>query len=82
MDYNESKGGVWKKMKQIYIAPAIECDGCANSIKRSLGRLAGVSEVLVNVTEKKVEVEFDPDIVHEEAISARLEQAGYPAQKA
>ena len=70
-----------EEMKQTYVAPAIECDGCANSIKRSLGKLAGVSEVKVDVAEKRVEVEYDPQKVEEQAISARLEQAGYPAQK-
>jgi copper chaperone CopZ len=60
-------------------APAIECDGCANSIKRSLGRLAGVSAAAVDITSKQVTVTYDPSATSEEAIRARLEAAGFPA---
>lgn len=59
--------------------PDIECDGCANSIQRALGRLAGVQSVQVDVTEKRVSVEYESANVTAEAIRSRLEQAGFPA---
>jgi|YelNatPaOPRAMG01_1025707.scaffolds.fasta_scaffold05384_10 Cu+-exporting ATPase len=71
-----------EEMKQTYVAPAIQCDGCANSIKRSLGKLTGVLDVSVDIASKRVEVDFDVEKVDENAILTRLEQAGYPAQKA
>ena len=60
------------------ICPAIECEGCADSIRRSLGRLAGVQLVKVDVGAKHVKVEFNPAEVNEEALKARLEAAGFP----
>ena len=60
-------------------APAIHCEGCAGSIKRSLGKLPGVQEVEVDVAGKNVSVAFDPAQTSAEAIRARLAAAGFPA---
>ena len=62
--------------------PAIECDGCANAIRRSLGKLAGVDSVDVAVEDKSVIVKFDAGQVSEEMVRQRLEQAGFPAEPA
>lgn len=64
------------------IAPAIHCDGCAASIKRSLGKLAGVGSVEVRVDERSVSVAYDPALVSPDSIKARLKLAGFPAQDA
>jgi copper chaperone len=65
-----------------YTAPAIHCDGCASSIKRSLGRMAGVQAVEVDVADKRVDVQFDAAQTSEQAIQERLEMAGFPANPA
>ena len=57
--------------------PAIECDGCAASIKRALGRVEGVRNVAVEVAEKNVLVEFDPTLTGVGALRARLVKAGF-----
>jgi copper chaperone CopZ len=67
--------------KATFTAPAITCEGCAGSIKRSLGKLAGVESVEVEIPTKKVEVEFDPAATSEENIRQRLELAGFPASE-
>ncbi len=60
----------------------IECDGCANSIKRTLGKLSGVESVAVTVQTKTIEVAYDNATTNEEAIKARLEGAGFPLEAA
>ncbi|HLK59481.1 MAG TPA: heavy metal-associated domain-containing protein [Chthonomonadaceae bacterium] len=62
--------------------PAIECEGCANSIRRSLGKLTGIEHVDVEVAQKSVTVQYDAAQVDEAAVRQRLEQAGFPAEAA
>jgi len=59
-------------------APAIECDGCARSIKKALGKLAGVESVEVDVVRKEVTVLFDEGLVHQQDLEAALARAGFP----
>jgi copper chaperone CopZ len=60
--------------------PAIHCEGCANAIKRSLGKLHGVQAVDVDVDRKRVSVQFENEQVSEAALRERLTLAGYPAE--
>lgn len=56
-------------------APDIECDGCANAIKKSVGKVAGVANVDVDVERKTVTVHSDAP---REQVVAALERAGFP----
>ncbi len=58
--------------------PAIECAGCANSIVRSLRKLAGVEDVSVDVEAERVSLQFDAAAVSAETIADRLSQIGFP----
>jgi copper chaperone CopZ len=60
------------------ICPDIECEGCANAIKRSLGNVAGVQDVGVDVPNKSVTVAYDTGRTSDAALRARLAQAGFP----
>jgi copper chaperone CopZ len=60
------------------VAPDIHCDGCARSIERSLGKLAGVDSVSVDVAARSVTVTYDERAVGRERIVARLDAAGFP----
>lgn len=60
-------------------APDIVCGGCANSIKRSLGNLPGVSAVDVDVETKRVTVTHDEAAAPREAVVGALDNAGFPA---
>lgn len=60
------------------IAPDIECDGCANSIKRALGKVPGVSDVQVDIPTKTVTVQHDESQAPQAAITAALDKAGFP----
>jgi copper chaperone CopZ len=66
--------------RTIYSAPAIHCEGCANSIQRSLGKLPGIASVNVEVASRRVDVEYDPEQTPEPAIRERLALAGFPAE--
>jgi copper chaperone CopZ len=58
--------------------PDIECDGCANAIKRSLGTVQGVRDVEVGIESKSVTVQYDPAQVSDGALREQLNRAGFP----
>ncbi len=60
-----------------FSAPDIECDGCANAIKKALGNVQGVSGVQVDVAAKEVTVTHDENAPRE-TIAAALDRAGFP----
>ncbi len=61
-----------------FTAPEIECQGCASAIKKSVGTVAGVSDVLVDVDAKRVTVSYD-EATPADAIKAAVEKAGFSA---
>lgn len=62
--------------------PTIECDACAAAIKRTVGRLAGVEHITVEVAAKNVLVQFDSTQTSVAALRERLTKAGFePAQE-
>jgi copper chaperone CopZ len=62
------------------VCPDIQCDGCSNAIKRSLGKLEGIQNVEVDVSAKRVKVEYATEQVSEAALRERLAIAGFPSQ--
>ena len=68
-------------MKTAFIAPEIECQGCAAAIKKSVGALPGVSDVVVEVETKKVTIRHEASATPA-AIKAALEKAGFSADAA
>ena len=59
-------------------APDIECDGCANAIKKALTTVPGVANVVVDVTAKTVTVKHDPQAAPRETITNKLDKIGFP----
>lgn len=64
----------------VAICPEIECESCANAIKRSLGKLDGVGDVSVSVPEKQVTVQYEAEKLTVDALKSRLELAGFRAE--
>ena len=62
----------------VVTAPDIECDGCANAIKRALASVAGVQSVDVNVETKTVRVTHNGQPTTPDAVAEALDEAGFP----
>ena len=63
----------------IVRAPDIECQGCANAIKKALGAVPGVNEVTVDIAAKTVKVKHDEATAPRTALLSALDKAGFPA---
>ena len=66
-------------MQSTFHAPDIECDGCANSIKRALGRNSSIQTVEVDVPSKMVTVTHEDQLAAAD-ITAALDKAGFPVR--
>ncbi len=59
----------------------MSCSHCENSVKKAVGALNGVDKVSVDLTNKKVTVEFDPEKVSGKEIKDAIEDQGYDVVK-
>ncbi|HSF95016.1 MAG TPA: heavy metal translocating P-type ATPase [Thermohalobaculum sp.] len=62
------------------MVPGIACAGCMGKIEKGLKPLAGVQSARVNLTMRRVRVEFDPSQGSVAAVIARLGDLGYEAR--
>jgi copper chaperone CopZ len=62
---------------KVYVAPDIECDGCANAIRKTLRKVEGVQSVQIDVDQKKVSVTFAAPATDSQVVGA-LDNAGFP----
>ena len=60
-------------------AEGIVCGGCANSVKKALGTLAGVTEVRVDVPEKRVTVTHDEQVTRPAIVDTLIKAGFQPA---
>jgi copper chaperone len=58
----------------------ISCEGCANAIRRALGRLDGVNDVAVDVPAQDITVQYDEAAVQPEQVLEKLSRAGYDSK--
>ena len=58
--------------------PGLHCDGCIETVCGVLGGLGGVAEVEGDLARKTVTVLHDPETASREAITASLEEIGFP----
>ncbi len=56
----------------------ITCGGCASAIKKSVGAVAGVSDIQVDIDTKRVTVAHE-DATTPESIKAAMAKAGFTA---
>ena len=59
--------------------PGLHCDGCIETVCGVLGRLGGVADVEGDLARKTITVLHDPDVASRTAITASLEEIGFPA---
>ncbi|MEX2369369.1 MAG: cation transporter [Bacteroidales bacterium] len=53
------------------------CEGCENSVKNSIGTLAGIEEVTASHTDSTATVSYDKTAVSLEEIEGKIADAGY-----
>lgn len=69
-------------MEAMFIAPDIECSGCAASIQKALGQQNGINSVMVDVPNTTVTVGFDQSQNSREQIAETLADIGFPSHEA
>jgi len=64
--------------KQITLpVTGMTCANCVAAVERNLNKLDGVNQVSVNLATERANVEFNPELVDQEAIVGRIRRAGY-----
>ncbi len=69
-----------KEITEINVE-GMSCSHCENSVKKAVGALNGVDKVSVDLANKKVTVEFDPEKVTGKSIMDAIEDQGYDVVK-
>jgi len=65
------------KETKVINVEGMSCSHCENTIKKAVGALNGVDNVMVDLDTKKVIVEYDPDKVELDIIRGTIEDQGY-----
>ena len=64
--------------KIVFNVPDMTCGHCEATVKKTLGALAGVQKVDVDLGTKKVEVEYEEDVVESARLAAALAEQDFP----
>jgi copper chaperone CopZ len=60
----------------LYVA-GMACGGCAETVKKALIALPGVTRAEVSLAEARAEVDYDPAVLQYPQIKAAVEATGY-----
>ena len=55
----------------------MSCIHCVNAVKNAIGSLSGISQVDVDLEEKKATADYDPEKVSVQSIKDAIEDQGY-----
>ena len=66
-------------MKSTIIVQNLKCGGCANSIKKALEKLVGVSKVAVEVTSSEIQITHESS-ANLNIVEEKLAHLGYPKE--
>ncbi len=55
----------------------MSCGHCVNAIEGNVGKLDGVAKVKVHLSEGKVDVEFNENVVSLDVIKETIDEQGY-----
>lgn len=70
-----------KNVKNIILeVQGMSCGHCVNTVEGSVGQLAGVEKVKVNLADAQVNVAFDESQVSLENIKETIEDQGYEVE--
>lgn len=68
-------------MKKNYQLGGISCQVCVNKIEKKLSKLEGMKEAVVNLSTKKLSVDYDETILKEETIIETVKKLGYEIEE-
>lgn len=66
--------------KSTYQVGGLKGDHCRDRIEHTLSHLPGIDSVDVNINNKKVSVNYNPDVISSGYIEETLESLGYSIQ--
>ncbi len=66
-------------MKERFDVTGMTCSACSSHVEKSVGKLAGVENVSVNLLTNSMQVEFDENKLDTDGIIKAVEDAGYGA---
>ncbi len=55
----------------------MKCGGCEATVNKTLSAITGVASVKASHTEKKVDVEYDPDVTDLDILEDAITDAGF-----
>lgn len=64
-------------MSIVLNVPDISCAHCKSTIEGALGNLAGIVKVEVDIADRTVELDTNPEVVSLDQIITALEEVGY-----
>lgn len=65
-------------MEQVTLkVNGMSCGHCVNAVEGSVGKLPGISKVKVELSEGKVNIEFNPNEVSLAQIKEEIDEQGY-----
>ncbi|MDP2973521.1 MAG: cation transporter, partial [Candidatus Diapherotrites archaeon] len=67
--------------KASFMIGGMHCASCALTIEKSLKKVPGVQNAIVNFANSKATVDFDQSIVNESALEGEIKKAGYAVIK-
>ncbi len=67
--------------REKYIVTDMTCAACSSIIQKRVSKLAGVSNVSVNLTTELMDVEFDENVIDFDTIFNTVEKLGYGIKK-
>ena len=65
-------------MQESFKVPDVSCEHCKSAIEGALRPLAGIRSAHVDVDGKTTIVDYDESVIDRSAISAVIEEEGYP----
>lgn len=65
--------------KQGFQVTGMTCSACSSHVEKSVGKLAGIEKVSVNLLTNSMQVEYEEEACSPETIIAAVEKAGYAA---
>ncbi|MGQ9700959.1 MAG: heavy metal translocating P-type ATPase [bacterium] len=66
-----------KSQKKVIKIGGMHCAMCATTIEKSIKKLDGTIDVVVNLSTEKAVIDFDPTIFDEKKLRTAIEDAGY-----